>query len=576
MRATNDIQDLGARGGFALVLTMLVVVVMVALVTSAVMVGANHRLADRYYERGSLLEAVANSGLELVRAQLNGEPGLYPDEGYVTLENGAEVKDGGGNVIPGVKRWLYVGPTGVTSGQYGMYGSIVAVVRDAGGGEVVRRSQIYQQSFARFAYYTDSEGDNIWFWDDIFYGPVHSNDQLKMWGDMNHFYAEVTTAKDVKNPDRATFHEGITENAAVIPMPKTADLNNVRSQAEAGGTSFNGDTGGDENEATTRIEFVAIDLNGDGDTTDDDEGFFKVYQSSDAEWLSGSYDDDLRDNDNCGRLYGNTFVSAPDHPYNGVSKDNAVKNANSVCYLGGDERITNGFVASDDYGSWIPWTGTVAPGLAGRPDANYLFPLSRRYNPDFKGVVAVKGNVGVSGVVRGSVTVVATGSIRILDDLTYATDPGAGTCQDMTGLFAGQDVIVSHNLRNAAQRPYPGINHRTYDDTKDEFIHAVILALENFGAGEPGLGSTDDEDCEGNQGGRGCLYSTGGIIQQERGPVGKGDYGYWKRYSWDACAMDNPPPYFPTTGHFSKGQAYDVDPAGFSVAAYYASLTPTG
>ena len=50
--------------------------------------------------------------------------------------------------------------------------------------------------------------------------------------------------------------------------------------------------------------------------------------------------------------------------------------------------------------------------------------------------------------------------------------------------------------------------------------------------------------------------------------------GYVKRYSYDSCAADEPPPYYPTTGHFAKGQYYQVDPVGFSVPAYYELLTP--
>ena len=70
-------------------------------------------------------------------------------------------------------------------------------------------------------------------------------------------------------------------------MPETADLIKLKAQATAGGTAFVGDTQGDDGEATTRIEFVAVDLNGDGDESDEDEGFFRVYQSDDYEWVSG-------------------------------------------------------------------------------------------------------------------------------------------------------------------------------------------------------------------------------------------------------------------------------------------------
>ena len=56
----------------------------------------------------------------------------------------------------------------------------------------------------------------------------------------------------------------------------------------------------------------------------------------------------------------------------------------------------------------------------------------------------------------------------------------------------------------------------------------------------------NDEACEAKTWGRGCLYITGGIIQNTRGAVGTGaGTGYVKRYSFDACAATEPPPYLP-------------------------------
>ena len=245
------------------------------------------------------------------------------------------------------------------------------------------------------------------------------------------------------------------------------------------------------------------------------------------------------------------------------------------CYLGGHEAITNGFVVNDGKGAWLPYPGTPAPGLLGRPDAGYLFPLSRTYNPNFRGVISVAGRVAVSGVLRGRVTLTATDDIILADDIVYATDPGAGLCQDMFGMFAGERVIVADNLLNSPVRPRDSWNHRTYDDTKDEFFHGVILALDIFTVQAYNGGSRNDEACEGSTWGRGCLYITGGIIQNTRGAVGTGaGTGYVKRYSYDSCALEEPPPYFPTTGHFAKGQYYQVDPVGFSVPLYYEMLTP--
>lgn len=81
--------------------------------------------------------------------------------------------------------------------------------------------------------------------------------------------------------------------------------------------------------------------------------------------------------------------------------------------------------------------------------------------------------------------------------------------------------------------------------------------------------------CEATVWGRGCLYLTGGIIQDTRGAVGLASgRGYLKRYAYDQCAAVDPPPYFPTTGHFARGRFFEVNPVGFDVAAYYQMLTP--
>jgi hypothetical protein len=582
MKERNHVKYMSSQDGFALVLTMLVVLVVSALATGAVMVGGNHVLANRYYERSNQLQTVASSGLEYGRALVNGDPTIYPDSGYATLEDGVPVADGDGNTIPGVKRWLHVGPTGVTSGQYGIFGSVVSIVRDGGGGEVVRRSQIYQESFAKFAYFTDIEPSNISFGGgDQIFGPVHSNSDLKIYASGATFHQEVRTAQRVPSPQYGTFM--VEEFVPRIDMPQTADLSKVALQAATGGTLFTGDSNGTYGQASTRVEFVAIDLNNDGDVTDDEEGFFKVYQSTNEAWVVGSWDSDLRNNENCGALYEDTFVAAVDHPYDHDNDPDtpsrtaiqALTSATRRCYLGGDDAITDGFVVNDGRGSWLPYTGTQAPALVGRPDAGYLFPLSRQYNPSFRGVISVEGRVAVSGVLRGRVTLTATDDIILADDIVYATDPGAGLCQDMFGMFAGDRIIVADNLLNAPVRPRDTFNHRTYDDTKDEFFHGVILALDIFTVQNYNAGSRNDEACEANTWGRGCLYITGGIIQNTRGAVGTtAGTGYVKRYSFDACAGREPPPYFPTTGHFAKGQYYQVDPVGFSVPGYYAMLTP--
>jgi hypothetical protein len=89
-------------------------------------------------------------------------------------------------------------------------------------------------------------------------------------------------------------------------------------------------------------------------------------------------------------------------------------------------------------------------------------------------------------------------------------------------------------------------------------------------------GPTAVNNCETTTNGRGCIYLSGGLIQQNRGPVGlSSGAGFAKRYSYDKCAVVNPPPYFPTTGRFQDNRYLELDPAGFNATNYFRSITPT-
>ena len=582
----------GNEHGIAMMVVLLVALAVGAISLGAGLMSMNTQAINTYSDRMGTLQTAADAGIELARARINANKSLYPDSSYSTLEAGVQVKDASGNAIPGVQRWTYVGPTGISTGQYGVFGSVVTVVKDKVGDQIVRRGEVYQESFAKFAYFTDIEGNIVFANGDQIWGPVHSNDQIQIY---NHtptpqawFHNTVETAQTIKNKSYAQFDQGYTEHGANIPMPTTADLGKLQAQAAAGLTSITGSTAGTLGQATTRIEFVAVDINGDGKIDGDNEGFMRVYQvnnTADAWWVVGDLDvsNYTQDSPNCAdsTAHNALYVAATSHPTTPATHTAlvAMQKSTARCFLGGSEYLTsdNKFHATDAYGQWLPWPGTVDPAVqAVRPDsAAYLWPINRQFNPSFKGVIYVSGNVAISGTLRGQVTVAATGNIVIADDMRYATDPGAGTCADMLGMFAGNDVVVADNTLNSPQRPGNGLNYRTYDDTQDEFIQGVVLALDQFTVENYNGGSTNAEPCGGVQAGRGCLYLTGGIIQESRGPVGlTNGSGYIKRYAYDQCVLGNPPPYFPTTGHFARGRQFEVDPVGFNVASYYASLSP--
>lgn len=583
----NSRHRLRDESGIALIVVLLVALVVGAISAGAALMGSSSSLISRYSDRASTLIAVADAGLEEARSQINGNSALYPDSAYNVLENGVAVYDADGAVIPGVQRWLYVGPSGVTSGQYGVFGSIVAVVQDAAGNRVIRRAEVAQESFAKYAYFTDVEPANIAFGGgDQITGPVHTNDLLKIYASGATFLGEVTTALSVQGSQYGTFAQGYLENSPYIAMPTMTDLTKLQTQATAGGTAFVGDLAGGPGQASMRIEFVALDLNGDGQVNGTNEGFIKVYRASvgaNAPYVVGDVPVDyalngLANSSTCGSHdAAGVFTSALDH---GASWTGEVSGPNRRCYLGGSDSLFGAFTANDGFGSYVPWSGAVDPAVTavvGPVQAQYLIPITRQFNPSFKGVIYVDGKVAISGVLRGRVTLAATQDIIYVDDLTYATNPGAGTCNDILGLFAGNNIVVSDNTINAPVRPRgPATgNYLTYDNSSDEFLHAVALALNIFTVENYNSGATNTEACEATSWGRGCLYLTGGIIQKQRGAVGTtAGTGNLKRYSYDQCAYSNPPPYFPTTGHFGRGRYYEVNPVNFDVATYWAALAP--
>lgn len=562
------------RPGMALAFTLIFVMVISAIVAASLAITSTSGLVAAYHDRQSMLEQAAAEGLEVARALLNGDPAMYPDTGYVVLENGVAVTDGLGNELPGVQRWLYAGPSGITSGEYGIYGSVVSVVRDGGGGVAIRRAQLFQESFARFAYFTDFEPSNIYFGGgDQIFGPLHTNDVMKIHATGAIFHDEVRTAKTVSGAQYGDFRNGYHEQVAPIPMPETTDLDKLRDQAIAGGTYFNAGGG---TTPTIRLEFMAIDLDGDDAVTGSNEGFFRAYRSNNVTWLLARTSNPMSSSRNCGHYHPDgTFVAAADHP-NMDDWIASLVNSTRRCYLGGADSLFGGFQASDPLGEWIRWEGDISPLVATRPDASYLFPITRELNPDFKGAIFVDGSVVISGTVRGRITIAATGNIYIGDDLVYSNDPALETCADIVGLFAGNNVIVADNTINSPIQPGNGNNWVMYDDTKDEYIHAIILALNEFTVENFASGATDVAGCEGTPWGRGCLYLTGGVIQRTRGAVGQVQSqnpmrgtGYLKRYAYDRCGATQPPPYFPTTGHFFRGAVYEVNPVGFEIQEYF-------
>lgn len=637
------IRSLRDERGIALLTTLLVAFAVSAIAIAAVMMTLNANLIGKNSERVSVVDAVALTGLEEARSRLNTTASLYPTVGFTTWESNVAVRDASGNIIPKVTRSTYIGPSGITSGQYGVVGSIISVARDSFGNAAVRRLEVNQESFSKFAYFTNFETDTnfntiVFGGGDQLRGPVHTNDQMRIGSSPNPaatFFDQVTTANaSIVNQSNASFGRPPILSAPRIPMPTVTDLAKLDSLAQAGNVRFTGSMAGDAGEARTRLHFLTIDL---GVANGGVHGFFMVYQAGTAianpeDFVSASLPPSgvtyLRGSDNCGDIRKGRFLSAARHnpiplvtdPVDSVHRHhttNAANNQDSAlirrtsvvtpdlnrdpvyCYLGGDSILTFPDAGAAwpttghrDGGSWVAAPAGIQASLASlgsiitdRPDASYLFPLTRQWNTNFKGVIYVDGKVILDGVIRGRVTVAAAGNIIFGDDVTYFQNPATRDCAfgDIAGYFSGQSIMVSNNTLNAPQtlnnngslNTSPTGTFRSYAPTNDETIHGFFLTLKTFGAEENSLGSNTDQDCliGGTfSSGRGCLRTYGGIIQERRGAVGlTSGEGYIKRYEYDICGATNPPPYYPTTGVFVKNRFYELDPTRFSVTGWFAA-----
>jgi hypothetical protein len=642
------------RRGMAIIITLILTVALGALALSSVYLASNTKISGGLSERASNLQFAADAGLQIGKSYINADPDAMPSSGYREMTfNGGILKDAAGNAIQGVRVRVWAGPTGATSGQFGAFGSVIAEATDLTGGRVVRRLELAQENFSRFAYWSNKENRGtgpLWFNSgDVIFGPMWSNDTIRIANKgalpfAAQFRDVVGTAKMVIGPTEADWWKGYSEYAIPISMPLPGSLSSLSGYATSGRMNFNAPTSGDETTVRMRIEFVNYDIDGDGSDKDPQDGFFRVYDATSGgqqeNWVRGDTDSD--DNQStlrkalCGEWItidgAERFFPVAAHEnatainswlnlkgVSGAIRANFVSGSfpgatasstiaailskaaagnRSQCFLGGAPELnfnvgggiwggtSRTFSPNDSRGGWRAYTGPIdarVTAAAAPGEAPYLFPLHRSVNSGARGVISVSGTVGVSGALVGRVTLRSTGSIVVLDDIKYGTNPAAtGQCVDVLGLLSEKDVVVADNMLNDQVDVWVGTGTTTrklLDDSKDLTLHAVVMAMDRSFRVErydqlPDVGNP----CNGVERGRGCLALLGGIIQEARGAVTtfsatKGT-GYLKQYTYDRCANLRPPPYFPTTGRFLDNRYMEIDPVNFDIATLFARLQP--
>jgi len=140
------------------------------------------------------------------------------------------------------------------------------------------------------------------------------------------------------------------------------------------------------------------------------------------------------------------------------------------------------------------------------------------------------GNLTISGSLSGRLTVGAARDVYLPSSLVYANDPRTNpSSTDTLGLIAENDVVI--------------LDHASSELEIDASVMALNTSfmLENWTEGPA----------------KGTLTVFGGIIQDQRGPVGTFNgstghkvSGYSKNYTYDTRLLNNPPPFYPTTGDY--------------------------
>jgi hypothetical protein len=621
------------RRGFALVVVLLVAGVAVVLALATSMITMSSRLVQAGSDRAAAVDDAALSALEVERSRMNARLDTVPVEGFRTVADNELVS--GTNI----RRSIWISRLGNSdslrnAGEFGVQAEVVARAVDPLGNVAIRRAELFQESFARYASFTDlarSTSGAILFWalGAQAQGPVHSNDTINVWGGATPnpqvtFHDAVTTARIVTNQGRAVFRRGPPrERIARIPLPTTADLDILKAIATRAGYVFTPNVvTGDSALATMRIEFVAIDADGDGNTTGPDDGYFKVYQMYPTLLFGAGYAiarpavppagalvhagagvslDSMLYSRNCGvstlvagrtampqRMIDVPIIAGATYQARMQNRINAFDNVNARCYLGGDDRLspTGEFRAVDSAGFWMPRTaGSVPAAVAARPDGEYLWPLSAAFNPNFRGVIFAEGRVAVSGVVRGRVTVASRSHMILVHELAQATSPGitSGTCRaadDVIGLFAGGYILYADNTLATPQWRRTNADGSGWTWPRKEFdpsasrpdmsVHASLLALTSVVAenSRPPGGLPANRFVD-----RGTVRMIGGTIEQRIGQTGTMSgtflHGYHDDLSFNRCLLQFPPPYFPTTGRWSRSQFFEVNPSGFSPSAFF-------
>ncbi len=281
-------RPLGAdRRGGALLLVLFVTVALGAIAASAVALTRTTSLVSAYYERERDFRYAAEAGLAGGRSRVQRDSTLVlPDSGFVTVAR-TPVLDANGVALPRVGVTLYIGKSGITTGQYGQFVTVVARADDGRNTRYVRRLELAAENFARFAMFTNTWQSNLYYGTGEFIrGLAWSNQTWASYGSPTYYDTVGAVSTINATNGTPTYVKGpasVKPNQAPIPMPTVSRIAFMPGYAAGANLSF---TPGANR--TMRLDFVAADVDASGDSTGLNEGFVRVFESTAATSASDS------------------------------------------------------------------------------------------------------------------------------------------------------------------------------------------------------------------------------------------------------------------------------------------------
>jgi len=365
--------------------------------------------------------------------------------------------------------------------------------------------QLREQSFSLYAYFSDQEVSSItsgaiWFYaGDRIYGPVHSNSQLNISWDQNGtapiFASTVSSAATTVNwggPGAPVSKSDWTDILSGGQAAMTLGVNAIAlpsSTIEQQAAAWGGSTG-----------FPAT---------------AGIYLPANATTLTGG-------------IYLNG---------DGTVAFSVVSNNQVLTITQGS--ITKTITVDRPNNQTIVKQGTTSTTYQGTPN----------------GVLYSTGNItSLQGTLADNY--VKNQQVLQRNGWTIATDVNAGKDITLTGNLvyntqpdASKSATDPHNLNAATLGLVADDVVLSTSCPNDVTIDGVIMA---GGANTTG-GSFYYSDWNGGK--RDILTLLGGIIQKKRGPVGTINgtalvSGYKKNYNYDPRMVNNPPPFYPTTGQY--------------------------